>query len=131
MINFFVDNDGLRLVDLPGYGFSKVPQGMKGELLFMVQEYLSQREQLDLVLLLIDARRGQASPDDLAHLAFARDNGKKVQVVVTKIDRVAKAQRKPTLRAVEKSLGLDEGVVLGFSATTGEGKDAVARVVHA
>jgi GTP-binding protein len=130
LMNYFESPHGEILVDLPGYGFADVPDKVKAELEDLVERYLSQREQLALVLLLIDARRAKASPDDLAHFEFAQRHGRRVIVVVTKIDRVPKAKRKPTLRAVEHSLHIGTGDAIGFSAESGEGKGEVKKAIE-
>ncbi|MCC6810103.1 MAG: ribosome biogenesis GTP-binding protein YsxC [Deltaproteobacteria bacterium] len=130
LINYFKTSEGDTLVDLPGYGFADVPNQVKAGLEHLVESYLRERDQLALVLLLIDARRAKGSDDDRAHLAFVQHCGRRVIVIVTKIDRLAKAKRKPTLREVEKSLDLPAGSAIGFSAETGDGLGAVRKAIQ-
>lgn len=130
LINYFLTKEGYYLVDLPGYGFAKVPAKIKHGLDEMIESYLRERASLGIVLLLLDARREDPSELDLAHLALARDAGRKVVVVVTKIDRVAKAQRKPLLAAMAKQLGVAPGDMFAVSSTEGEGVMKLLGVLH-
>jgi GTP-binding protein len=130
LMNYFESPHGEILVDLPGYGFADVPDQVKAGLEELVERYLAERAQLALVILLIDARRAQASPDDLAHFDFAQSQGRRVIVVVTKIDRVAKAKRKPTLRAVEQSLHIAAGSAIAFSAESGDGTGELKKAIE-
>lgn len=130
LMNYFATSHGDVLVDLPGYGFADVPDSVKGDLLSLVRTYLTGRQQLARVILLIDARRGEANPDDLTHYAMARDAGRDVLVVVTKIDRVPKSKRKATVAAVARSIGLPVTQVLAFSAETNEGLGAIKEAIR-
>ncbi len=125
LINYFETKHHDILVDLPGYGYARMPAHVKEELDELIQSYLREREPLALVLLLVDARRELPTPLDRAHYDFARAHGRRVLVVATKIDRVPKAQRKPAYKKIEQALGIGPGDLLAVSVTENEGVDAL------
>ena len=122
-LNFFdvdLSNDGerrtLRLADLPGYGFAKVQKTERATWEKMITTYLGGRAELRGVVSIIDAEIGP-TPDDLHTLGYLQKLDRPTLVVATKLDRLAKARRRPRLRSVAEGLGIDPGMVLGFSAT--------------
>ncbi len=121
-INFFRIGERLMLVDLPGYGFARVPLAVKEEWRHLVEHYLTGRERLCGVLVLVDARRG-ITEDDASLLAFLAAHGLRAQLVVTKIDCLKRHQRVELLRALAAD-------AVPFSSTTGEGVDALWQVIE-
>ncbi len=129
--------DGLqvRFVDLPGYGWAKRSKSERGEWQGMIEGYLSGRAGLKAVAILVDVRRG---PEDEERQLFQFLSQKRpvsearpldVIIVATKLDKLVVAQRKPALEALKKTAG--PGIV-GFSATTGDGREALwGRIRHA
>jgi GTP-binding protein len=109
----------LDFVDLPGYGYAKVPTAMRASWQGLIEKYLDGRGVLAAVILLIDVRRGvEAEEEDLA--AWLAERSIPLVGVVTKIDKVAKNKREPVLAAVKRALGLPR-MPVGFSATEGDG----------
>jgi GTP-binding protein len=109
-----------HLVDLPGYGFAKRSRGEKATWGPMMEGYLSSREALRAVVILVDVRRGPEE-DDLALVEFLNALPKPpvIVAVATKLDKLARSGQKPALLAVKKSFGVG---VIGFSAVTGDGR---------
>ncbi len=127
-LNFFLINDRFSFVDLPGYGFARVPLEVKREWGPMVERYLKERETLCLVILILDIRR-DPSADDLALLEWLRCYRRHFLVVLTKADKVSKSQARVRLGSIRKLLGMpEEGIVL-FSALNGEGKAQIWNVI--
>jgi GTP-binding protein len=95
----------LAFVDLPGYGYARVSKSERAAWRPLVEAYLGRREVLRAVLLLVDARRGAEGEEQelLEYLAGAQVPA---QVVLTKVDKLAKAKRKPAAAAVRRELGL-------------------------
>jgi len=121
----------LAFVDLPGYGYAKVPIAMRAGWAGLIESYLKDRPALVGVVLLIDVRRGaEAEEQDLA--AWLVERGLPLIGVVTKIDKLAKNKREPVLSQVKRDLGLKR-LPVGFSAQDGDGVDdlwrAIAKVV--
>ena len=122
VINFFRVNGNLSLVDLPGYGFAKVPLEVREAWKPMVETYLQTRESIRLVILILDSRRG-LSPEDSTLLDWLDYHSIPALIVLTKADKLSqfeRARQKKTLAGTR----LQEGrSLLFFSALTGEGKD--------
>lgn len=106
----------VRLADLPGYGFAKVQKTQRATWEQMITAYLEGREELRGVVSIIDAEVGP-TPDDGRTLGYLRRAERPTLVVATKLDRLAKARRRPKLRAIAQALGVEPAWVLGFSAT--------------
>jgi GTP-binding protein len=114
----------LRLCDLPGYGYARVSRSEQAGWAGMIEEYLSGREALRAVVLIVDARREPPASDREA-LAFLAAQGRPVVVAATKMDKLSKSHRGLAARAAERALGLPTGSVVPFSATEGPGADAL------
>jgi GTP-binding protein len=129
LINWFrvepVKGPPLALVDLPGYGYAKVPVDMRRSWQPLIETYLGGRDVLRAVVLLIDARRGGEREEEelleyLAELAIP------VQVVLTKADKLSKSQRRPAAAAVRRDLRLPSEPIV-CSAATADGLDRIWR----
>lgn len=101
----------VAFVDLPGYGYARVSKSERAAWRPLVEAYLGRREVLRAVLLLVDARRGAEAEEQelLEYLAGAQVPA---QVVLTKVDKLAKAKRKPAAAAVRRELGLPRDPLL-------------------
>lgn len=86
-LNFFAIKDELAFVDLPGYGFARVPKHLKDAWSKNLNDYLETRKNLRLLLLLIDSRRTPAE-EDLALAEWAKHQGKPLLIIYTKCDQV-------------------------------------------
>lgn len=118
------------LVDLPGYGYARVPRGERAGFGRLLRSYVDRRATLAGVVWLMDARR-DPSPDDLAlgeRLAARRIP---VLVAVTKSDKLGHRERATRLRAIFERLTLPEEQCLLTSATTHEGIDELREAVSA
>jgi GTP-binding protein len=130
LLNFFKVNESVWFVDLPGYGFAKVPKKVQGAFLKMVEDYLSRSERLQLLLLLLDCRRDPSARD--AELqAWLVENDIPHVIVLTKADKLSRSQLQRRKREMEKSLGMAElgAQALPFSATTGIGRKELMAVI--
>jgi GTP-binding protein len=129
LINFFTINDRLSFVDLPGYGYARVPEAMKKEWGPMIEQYLLTRGSLRLVIVILDARR-EPSREDLALFEWLRFHEIPCAPVLTKIDKVSKSDLAKQKKKIRAHLCLEEGnCVLIFSALTGEGKDQIWKAI--
>ena len=106
----------VRLADLPGYGFAKVSRDERANWERMITSYLERRTSLRGVVAIVDAEVG-ATEDDVRTLAYLVSGGRRVLVAATKLDRLGKARRKPSLAAIAERLSVPRDSVLGFSAT--------------
>jgi GTP-binding protein len=129
-LNFFNVGDACYFVDLPGYGFAKVPAGVRRAWRPMVERYLHGSPELRGVIQLVDARHG---PSDLdrAMLAFLEEAGLPTLVVLTKVDKLGPSERQPQLEALLAELGLGDGEqVVPFSAVTREGRRDILEAIE-
>lgn len=127
-INFFDINEKIYLVDLPGYGFAKVPKAMKDAWNRVMVAYLGAREPLRMVCVLVDARH-KPSALDLDMLHILEEAAVPTLVVATKFDKLKQSQRKKSLALIGKTLGLDGDAVLPFSAVNREGVKDLWQVI--
>lgn len=130
-INFFeITTNGpqFMLVDLPGYGFAKVPERIRDQWIPLIEEYFRIRQNLQGVVLLVDSRRVQDSDrgmvEWLEHLQIP------LAIVATKADKVTRGRRRETGRELRENLGIKEDPLF-LSAHTGEGKHEVLDQVRA
>lgn len=127
-LNFFLLNEELVLVDLPGYGFAVGPERERLAWKPLVERYLTERRTLRGVLLVVDARRGlEGEEDDL--LAFLAERALPAAVALTKLDKLARQAAQKAVAAARSSAG-DRAPVVPVSARTGEGRDAVWGVLR-
>ena len=124
LINFFNVQDLLCLVDLPGYGWAKVPAAMKRSWGDMVQRYLADRPQLVLAVSLMDIRR-DPGPEERELLAWFQEHELPCLVIATKSDKVKRNQRKSRIQAIAKGYGLQASRVLAFSSLNRDGREEV------
>ena len=129
-INFFDINGRFYFVDLPGYGFAKVPLRVKAKWGRTVNAYLEERETLRLVVLLIDSRH-KPSVHDHEVLEFLDRAEVPTLLVATKIDKLKRSERKRNLERIRESLALsEEALIVPFSVVTGEGKKELWSVIE-
>ncbi len=119
LINFFEIEEGLRFVDLPGYGYARVSLEERASWKKLIESYLQGRQNLALSFLLLDARRGWMDMD-LELKAWLEFHNRRYQVIVTKIDKLkSNNQLKAGIAAIQAHMP-DEQLV-PFSAKDGRG----------
>ena len=124
LINFFQVNDNFMMVDLPGYGYAKVPLAVKKDWRPMMETYLSKRRNLRGVILILDIRRVPVE-EDLQMLAWLRAFSIPPIIVVTKCDKLSKNERAKQSAVIMARLGLEKSDLNFFSALSKEGKEGV------
>jgi GTP-binding protein len=129
LINFFLVNGEISLADLPGYGYAKVPHQVRKTWKPMVESYLQTRQEIRLVILILDARRG-ASPDDLALLDWLDYHKIPSLIVLTKADKLSQIERARQKKALAEISLLSGKPLSFFSAVTGEGKEQLWRLIR-
>lgn len=119
----------VNFVDLPGFGYARVPREMRDAWRPMVESYLTKRETLRLVFILVDARRG-VQDEEAELLEWLIECDLPACIVMTKSDKLGKSKRKPAALAIKRELGLPRPPIM-TSAETNEGLADLWRVVHA
>ena len=117
LVNFFLVNERLSFVDLPGYGYARVPAAVRQSWGPMIETYLKERALLKAVVLILDIRRtpGIVERNFIDWLARY---GRKCILVLTKADKLSKSARIQKQRAIGGSLGIAESSLILFSAKT-------------
>ena len=100
-INFFSLDEKLILVDLPGYGYAKVSKTEQQNWEKLIVSYLFNRHNLEMIYLLIDARRG-IKENDLSVMNMFEEHGIKFQIILTKIDKVSATELKSVTHDTEQ-----------------------------
>ncbi|HDI58911.1 MAG TPA: YihA family ribosome biogenesis GTP-binding protein [Desulfobacteraceae bacterium] len=121
LINFFLVNQNLYFVDLPGYGYAKVPAKVQRTWAPMVEAYLGARPTLQAVVVIIDIRRlpGREEHDLLARL---RQQHVATLPVLSKADKLPRMHQLTRQRTIAESLGLAPADLILFSAKSGQGR---------
>jgi GTP-binding protein len=119
-LNFFLVEENLYLVDLPGYGFAKVPRKVKNDWQGMIASYLEKRESLRCVVVIVDLRHG-VKDQDLELVNWLRLIGRPLLVVYTKADKLSRNQQQQQAAALDAGFGVAREERVVFSAKTGEG----------
>jgi GTP-binding protein len=106
LINFFNINDKFHFVDLPGYGFAKVPENVRKQWQRLIEAYLQERETLRNVVLIVDSRHGPTAQD--RQLKDWLDYYERpVLIVASKIDKLKRGQIQKHLKIIRQDLALD------------------------
>jgi GTP-binding protein len=122
VVNFYRMGSEMILVDLPGYGFARVPAAVRRNWDSLVTSYLFERKALALVLLLVDARR-EPMENDRAVRDLLERAGIPYVVVATKTDKLSRGRLQAELAKLERVYGVSGNVsVIPFSAATNEGR---------
>lgn len=115
LINIFGTRDGGTLVDLPGYGYAKVPGRIRKDWPEMIEGYLLGREPLVMVFVLVDGEIGP-TPLDLQVLDWLRDEEVPHTIVATKMDKVSSSRRRTRKRDLADACRLEVGDIVWVSA---------------
>lgn len=129
LINFFVINDQYYFVDLPGYGFARVPRNVVDTWAPMLEEYLRDTHQLRAVVVLLDMRR---EPDerDARMIAWLKHYNIPAVYVFTKADKLNRQEFLRAEQTVSPGLGITDRII-PTSATSGLGLDELRSRIFA
>lgn len=128
-INFFRIDDRAYFVDLPGYGYAKVPKAEKERWGRLMEAYFAVPERIDLGVLIVDARH-KPTADDVTMAEYFKSSGRPFVVVANKLDKLKKTEVEPNLALIRQTLALPENVrLIPFSAEKGTGRDELLREI--
>jgi GTP-binding protein len=130
LINFFTLGNDKHLVDLPGYGYAKVPEAMRTHWQTVLSRYLSERSSLAGLVLVMDSRH-PLTPLDRQMLDWFSPSGKPVHVLLTKSDKLSRSEAALTLNRVRKELNTTWGncSVQLFSSLKKQGVEEAEKVI--
>ena len=126
-LNFFLVNRRFRFVDLPGFGYARVPKAIKASWGEMVSSYLAKREQLVLSIHIVDSRHEPTTLDLQLH-EWLEHSARPRLIVATKSDKLSNNELKQSLGRVKRVFSEDR--VVAFSARTGRGGNEVWQAIE-
>lgn len=130
LINFFDINDRFTFVDLPGYGYAKVPEAIRRKWGPMIETYLASRETLRGVVVLVDIRRTPGTEEiDLLHWLDAHKLPS--LLAATKADKLSRSKQNVQIAKIADCLRTPPERIVRFSAQTRQGRDAVWERIEA
>ncbi|MGM0752372.1 MAG: ribosome biogenesis GTP-binding protein YihA/YsxC [Bacillota bacterium] len=122
-LNFYKIEETLYYVDVPGYGFAKVSKTEREAWGKMIETYITSREQLRAVILIVDLRHAPTN-DDVMMYDFLKHHELPCIVIATKADKIPKGKWQKHLKVTRETLNMDkEDDLIMFSSETGLGKD--------
>ena len=125
-LNFFVINEQFRFVDLPGFGYARVPKEIKSTWGEMATSYLAKRSQLVLSIQILDSRHEPTKQDLQLHEWLAVNN-KPHLVVATKSDKLSNNELRKNLGHIARVLNDDS--IMAYSAKSGRGREELWRAI--
>ncbi len=127
-INFFTVNNNISIADLPGYGYAKIPLKLKKTFMPLIKNYIANRSNLKLGLLLIDIRRIPDSYEDEI-ISLLIKNRIPVAIVLTKCDKLSNLKREKQVKEIMQVLNLNKDNLFFTSSKTGEGKKELLKII--
>ena len=130
-LNFYIINEMLHFVDVPGYGYAKVSKSERDAWGKMIETYFTKRRQLCAAVLLVDLRHAP-SKDDVMMYEFLKHHDIPTIVVATKADKIPKGKWQKHMKVVRETLDKDPNdPLICFSSETGQGKvEAWSAIEH-
>jgi len=126
-INFYSINNKFYFVDLPGYGFARVPDKVKEKWRELVNNYLYERKNLQAIVQIVDARH-KPSSDDQMMVEWLKSVELPFIVVATKVDKLSKNKRKKQEKIIKEALHIDD--LIFFSAQNREGNKEISSFIY-
>ena len=124
-INFYNIDQAFYLVDLPGYGYARVSKAEKATWQGLIETYLYSREQLCLIIMLVDIRHTPSSEDKLMY-EWLTNQGRVSLVVATKLDKLGRSQVNTNLQDIRNTLKMNSSTsLIPFSAVSNAGREEV------
>ncbi len=122
-VNYFLIDEKLYFVDLPGYGYAKVPQSERERWGRLMEAFFAQPDGFALGVLIVDSRH-RPTADDVTMAEWFKASGGRFLVLANKLDKLKKSEIEPNLRCVRETLELGEEVrIIPFSAENGQGRN--------
>ena len=128
-LNFFLVDEAMHLVDLPGYGYAKVPKSLQNEWQKLITDYLETRENLRCVVVIIDIRHALKIQDrELVNWLFSHHIPH--FLVYTKADKLSRGQCQKQATLLDSALGIAAEKRIVFSSKTGLGKEKLVEKIN-
>lgn len=129
LVNLYLINEDMFLVDLPGYGFAKAPKQEKEKWAAMIEGYLCQSPNLKHVFQLVDIRHTPTQEDQMM-VEYLRHYNIPFSVIATKADKLSKAQRNRNIPVICRTLAVQPWEILCYSSEDGTGRDQLLKKIE-
>ncbi|NLF35162.1 MAG: YihA family ribosome biogenesis GTP-binding protein [Clostridiales bacterium] len=130
-INYFLIDEAVYLVDLPGYGYAKVSRAERARWGKLIEQWFSDTSLMTMGVMLVDARH-KPTADDCVMAEWFKGSGKPFVVVANKLDKLKKRELEPSTARIRETLGLEEHVeIVPFSAEKGTGRQELLNIMFA
>ena len=128
-INFFRIDEKAYFVDLPGYGYAKVPKAEKERWGRLMEAYFAHPEYISFGVMIVDARH-KPTENDIIMADYFKQSGRPFAIVANKLDKLKKSEIEPNMALIRETLELPENVLLlPFSAEKGTGREELVRLI--
>ena len=122
-VNYFLIDQKIYFVDLPGYGYAKVSQAERDRWGKLMEDFFATPGLIDLGVMIVDARH-KPTADDVTMAEWFKHSGCRLVVVANKLDKLKKSEIEPNMQQIRETLALPEQVMLiPFSAEKGQGRE--------
>ncbi len=122
-INYFLIDKAMYLVDLPGYGYAKVPKHEKERWAKLIESYFAAPDYITLGVLIVDARH-KPTANDIIMANWFQQSQRPYVVVANKMDKLKKSEIEGNLKTIRETLSLEDDIpLIRFSAEKGEGRE--------
>ncbi len=129
-VNYFLIDDRLYLIDLPGYGFARISQAERERWRKLMEDFFS-AGLFQLGVMIVDARH-KPTADDMTMAEWFMNTGTRFVVVANKLDKLKKSEIRPNLAQIRETLALPKDVLLiPFSAEKGLGREQLLEEIQA
>lgn len=129
-INFYNINDALYLVDLPGYGFARVPESERAKWGKMIEHYLHTSKQLKAIFLLVDIRHRPSENDKMMYDWMVHQGFHPI-IIATKLDKLKRSQISKCIKEVKEGLETTpEDILIPFSSETKQGREEIWQLME-
>lgn len=122
-VNYFLIDEKVYFVDLPGYGYAKVSQAERDRWGKLMEQFFASESLFDLGIMIVDSRH-KPTADDITMAQWFKESGCPLVVVANKLDKLKKSEIEPNLLRIRETLELSEDVsLIPFSAEKGQGRE--------
>ena len=129
-LNFYLVNDTFYLVDVPGYGYAYLSKSQQKKFGLMIEEYITTRENLKMVFMLIDFRH-KPSENDILMYDYLKYYNLPVTIIATKYDKVKSSLRDKQEKLIQNTLNIkDNDNLVLFSSITKKGREEVYKILN-
>lgn len=128
-VNYFSIDSRALFIDLPGYGFADVSKAERDRWGKLMEGFFADPESFTYGVLIVDARH-KPTADDVRMAEWFKSSGKPFSVLANKLDKLKKSEIEPNLAEIAKVLGIEDNVLIPFSAEKGTGRESLVRIIE-